>query len=112
MVRSGYNHCITRRITILICYVLLVSVPLRAEATSPLVDSPLPVPTSIAIAAPRTTLTSLGETVQLTVTATFSGGTTQNVTTPDAGTMYDSSDPGVVIVDSNGLVTAVGKGTA
>ncbi|MCZ6755323.1 MAG: hypothetical protein O7E49_08425, partial [Gemmatimonadetes bacterium] len=71
----------------------------------------------MAIAAPSTTLTSLGETVQLTVTAVFLDPTTQdettrNITASDTGTIYESNDPTVITVDANGLVEAVGKGTA
>jgi hypothetical protein len=48
----------------------------------------------------------------LTVTATLSDASSQDVTDPSLGTLYQSSDPAVVTVDANGLVTAVSRGTA
>src|SRR5262245_35018127 len=79
-------------------------------------DLPIPLPngpvtTSIVVTAPRTTLTSLGETVQLRVTATLSDGATQDVTDPALGAVYQSADSGVATVSEGGLVTAVSKGT-
>jgi uncharacterized protein YjdB len=53
-------------------------------------------------------LTSAGQSNQLTATAAFSAGTTQNVT--NAATWLSSS-PGVATVSSAGLVTAVATGT-
>ena len=55
-----------------------------------------------------TSLSGVGQTVQLTATATFSNGTTQNVT---ATTTWQSSNTGVATVTSGGLVTAVTSGS-
>lgn len=51
-------------------------------------------------------------TEQLTVSAAFVGGTTSNVTAKASGTTYISSNPAVATVSVDGLVTAVGSGTA
>jgi len=50
-----------------------------------------------------------GRTQQLSVTANYSDGSTQDVTNSAS---YNSSDPGVATVSSSGLVTAVGTGSA
>jgi uncharacterized protein YjdB len=50
-----------------------------------------------------------GTTEQFTATATFSDGTTQNVS---SGVTWVSSNPAVFTVDSNGLATGVGTGSA
>lgn len=55
-----------------------------------------------------TILSSVGQTVQLIATATFSDGTTQNVTTTST---WQSSNSGAATVSSGGLVTAVATGT-
>lgn len=70
-----------------------------------------PIPVSIALQAPSTTLTQVGATVQLTVTATYAGGQTQNVTAGSTGTEYNVSNSAVALVSVNGLVTAVASGT-
>ncbi len=83
----------------------------QAKANGPVPDLNLPVPTSIVIMAPRTAI-SVGETVQLILTAAVSDGTTQDVTSPNLGTLYASTDPAVISVNSNGMVTGVGGGRA
>ena len=57
------------------------------------------------------TLTTAGATQQLTVTATYSDGTTQNVTS-NASTTYSSNNTAVATVNATGLVQAVANGTA
>src|SRR5207244_11914926 len=54
-----------------------------------------------------TDFTSIGQTVQLTATATFSDGATQNVS---ATATWQSSNSSVATVSSSGLVTAVASG--
>jgi hypothetical protein len=71
-----------------------------------------PVPARIVLAAPQTTLADLGATLQLTTTATFPDGSTANITAPGSGTSYTSSNPRVVTVSPNGLVTATGRGVS
>ena len=70
-----------------------------------------PIPTSIAISASSTSLTSAGATAQLTVTATYNGSPNQNVTASSTGTQYNVSNPAIATVSANGLVTALTTGT-
>lgn len=51
----------------------------------------------------------MAATQQLTVTATFASGGSQNVT---ADASYESSAPGVATVSASGLITAVSEGSA
>ena len=71
-----------------------------------------PIPTSLAITAPSTSLTSSGATTQLTVTASYNGSPNQDVTASTTGTQYTISNPAIATISPNGLVTAVGSGTA
>ena len=112
MLRSGFNHLKKGTFTLLISLILLLSITPQSKGFAPNIELNLPVPTSIAIKAPKTTLTNLSETVQLSVTATVSDGTTQDATHSSFGTIYSSNDPNIATVDSNGLVTAISKGTA
>lgn len=66
-----------------------------------------PTVTSIAVAG-VTTLSGVGQTAQLTATATLSDGTTQNVT---ALATWASSNTAIATVSSGGLVTAVTSGS-
>jgi Bacterial Ig-like domain (group 2) len=57
------------------------------------------------------TLTTVGETSQLTATATLSDGTVKDVTR-DANTQWTSSDPSIIRVSSSGLLTVVALGSS
>jgi hypothetical protein len=57
------------------------------------------------------TMTSVGATDQLAVLATYTDGSTLNVTS-NTGTAYTSSNKGVATVSTTGMVKAVAKGTA
>ena len=73
-----------------------------------------PVPESLTIASPATTLAAIGQTAQLTVTANFSveaGGGTADVTAAITGTNYTVSNLSIASVSVDGLVTAVSSGT-
>lgn len=87
-------------------------VPSRMNAVVPfnvgVVD---PIPESLTITAPSTSLLSIGSTTQLTVTASFSGSDTKDVTQEAAGTNYTVTNSLVATVSPNGLVTAVSSGT-
>lgn len=63
---------------------------------------------AIAVLPPEVPL-RIGGTSQLTVTGTFSDGSTVNVT---SGSTFSSSSSGVATVSAGGLVTATGNGTA
>jgi len=71
-----------------------------------------PIPNSMSAVAQATTLSQAGATAQLTVTATYAGGNTQDVTSGASGTLYNVSNPAIATVSPNGLVTAVSSGTA
>lgn len=71
----------------------------------------MPIPSSLTLSAPTSTLTTAGATAQLTVTAKYPDGSTKNVSAASAGTSYTNSNPKVATVSSNGLVTAVSSGT-
>ncbi len=70
------------------------------------------IPTSLTITAPTTNLTAAGQSVQLTVTATYPTGPSLNVTAAAAGTAYTISNPAIATISPNGLITAVSTGTA
>lgn len=69
-----------------------------------------PIPESMLLSAPTTTLSATGATVQLTATAVFSDGSTTDVTALQ-GTNYSMSNPVVATVSPAGLVTALSSGT-
>lgn len=84
----------------------------RMNAIPPIVLGPTtPIPQSLAVTAPVTTLTTIGQTAQLAVIATYAGGGTQDVTAPNTGTTYLSTNPAILAVNANGLVTAARSGT-
>ena len=63
-----------------------------------------PIPVRIAATTPAE-FVPLGGTTQLTVTATLPDGNTEDVTSRSSGTTYLSTNPRVVTVDENGLIT-------
>jgi uncharacterized protein YjdB len=75
------------------------------------VNIPPPVQTGVSVTPASFTLTSIGATQQLTVTATYSDGSTQNVTS-SAATTYSSNNTAAATVNTTGLVKAVAVGTA
>src|SRR5213593_4685822 len=106
------NSIAIRPVFILILSLVLgLSLRLQLQPTSQPEPTTGPILTSVVITAAKTTLTP-GDTVQLTVTAAISDGTSQNVTASSLGTAYESSNTAVASVDASGLVTAVSKGTA
>lgn len=70
-----------------------------------------PIPVSISMTAPTTTLIQGGQTTPLTTTATYSDGSTQNISASGIGTQYQVSNPTIATVSADGLVTAVSSGT-
>lgn len=57
-------------------------------------------------------LNTAGETFQLTINATYPDGTILNVTSSTSGINYLSTNPNVVTVSGNGLLTAISSGIA
>ncbi len=85
----------------------------RMNALPPIaLGNTTPIPTSLTLSAPTSTLMQLGGTTQLTATATYASGPSQNVTVASAGTAYTASNTAIATVSVNGLVTAVSAGTA
>jgi len=64
------------------------------------------VPNALSITSPATTLTAIGATAQLTVTATYPSTATADVTAGINGTTYLSTNPAIAAVSPDGLVTA------
>jgi hypothetical protein len=74
-------------------------------------DDPEPVPSTLALTAPLTTLTTAGQTVQLTATVNFPDGSSRDVSDAASGTGFISSNPQIATVSASGLVTARVSGT-
>jgi len=74
-------------------------------------DSIDPIPARLEIAAPSTTLSEIGGTLQVQVTATLPDGTTSDVTASSSGTNYGTSNAAIASVTVDGLVSAVSSGT-
>jgi hypothetical protein len=70
-----------------------------------------PVPASLTLTTPTTTLITAGATTQLSVTATLPGGNTRDVTAANSGTSYTTSNRAVATVSADGLITAVASGS-
>jgi hypothetical protein len=81
-----------------------------APSAGPATPSPPPSPTLTGITITGAmALTAIGQTSQLTATATYSDTTTKDVTTT---TNWVSQSPSVVTISSSGLVTVVGFGVS
>lgn len=92
---------------------LFVLAPNKMSAILPVaLGGPAPTPVKISVTAPSPHLSTAGQTVQLSVTATFSDASTQDFTAGTAGTTYQTTNPKVATVSADGLVTAVGSGRA
>src|SRR5262249_55095070 len=69
------------------------------------------VPVSLGVNPANPSLTALGQTLQLVVTATYPDNSTKDVSAASTGTNYTTSNPGIISVGTNGLLTAVANGT-
>jgi hypothetical protein len=69
------------------------------------------IPVSLTISSSVPSLTTVGQTAQLTVRATYPDGTTKDVTAASTGTNYTASNAAIASINANGLVTAVSSGT-
>ncbi len=69
------------------------------------------IPVFLSVAPTTPSLTSVGQTVQLTVTGTYPDGSTQNLTASSTGTNYTTSNPAIATISPSGLVTAISSGT-
>jgi hypothetical protein len=70
-----------------------------------------PIPSRLTLEAPVSTLTSPGQSVQLTATASYASGPARNVTAASTGTLYRVTNPALATISPDGLVTAVQSGT-
>src|SRR4051794_27970703 len=87
-------------------------VPGRMNAIPPIVlGATTPIPQSLTLTAPITTLTQVGQTTPLTATATYTGGTTGDVTAAGSGTFYSTTNAAIASVGAGGAVNAVRSGT-
>jgi hypothetical protein len=71
-----------------------------------------PVPTALTLSAPATQLTAPGQTIQLTAFVQWPDGSSRDVTFGMAGTRYVSSNPAIVSIANDGLITALSSGVA
>jgi Carboxypeptidase regulatory-like domain/Bacterial TSP3 repeat len=71
-----------------------------------------PAPVSIALNPSNATLTTAGQTVQLSVQGTLPTNTVKDLSTRALGTLYITSNPAIATVSPDGLVTAVSRGAA
>src|SRR5579864_7928385 len=69
-----------------------------------------PIPTQLTLTAPIISLSTAGQQVQLTATATYPDASQADVTPGTTGTGYRSSNPAIATVDPNGVVTALLSG--
>ena len=70
-----------------------------------------PIPVSLLLTPALITFTAVGQTQQITVTATYPDGSTKDVTGEASGTDYTISNSAIATMNANGLVTAVASGT-
>ncbi|MBK1703632.1 hypothetical protein CKO40_03480 [Halochromatium glycolicum] len=71
-----------------------------------------PIPETLVLTSAAATLHTIGESTQVTATARFVDGATRDVTAAATGTGYSSSNQGILEVDADGRVTALGNGRA
>ncbi|MCA8973787.1 MAG: Ig-like domain-containing protein [Planctomycetes bacterium] len=99
------------------CYVFSEPFQIRQGRTTVLSNltftaEPPPLPVSISLSLDRPVLTSQSTTANATVIATLANNSQRDVTRRTSWTTYRSSNPAVVTVDEDGLVTAVSDGVA
>lgn len=74
-------------------------------------DDSQPIAATLTLTAPETTLTQVGQVIQVTATATYPDGSTADVSGVAAGTGYTISNPAAATIDANGVLTARATGT-
>jgi len=75
-------------------------------------DTPFPTTASISAIPEKPTLTGLGQTTQVRVTAQLSDSTKADVSLRECGSTYRTSNPNILTVNQNGVVTATDLGFA
>ncbi|PYR74373.1 MAG: hypothetical protein DMF87_22970 [Acidobacteria bacterium] len=71
-----------------------------------------PIPVSLTVSAPVTTLTESGAMAQLEVQAHYPNGTATDVTAASSGTQYTTSNAAIATVSAGGIVQAAAGGTS
>src|SRR3954462_9973412 len=69
------------------------------------------IPVTLTVTPAQVTLTGLGQTMQLSVVATYTGGSTKTVSGEASGTDYTISNNAIATISADGLITAVACGT-
>jgi hypothetical protein len=89
------------------------TVPANGAINLPLITlgSSSRIPISLGITPATISLTTVGQTLQLTVTAKYSDGSTQDLIATNTGTNYTTSNAAIATVSANGLLTAITTGT-
>src|SRR3989442_9494221 len=89
------------------------TVPVNGAVNLPTIrlGSSTQIPMALGITPGNPSLTALGQTLQLLVTATYPDSSTKEVSAASTGTNYTPSNPAIATVSANGLVTAVASGT-
>jgi hypothetical protein len=92
----------------------LVRVPANGRIDRVAIDFelPIPVPAQLVLRAPTTSLSTVGDTLQLVAEVQFPGGETQDATASASGTSYTTSNASIATVSEEGRVTASGSGSA
>lgn len=70
----------------------------------------MPIPLSLSLSSPVTTLPGPGQTTQMTATERYSDGSSKDVSAASTFTQYTVSNPQIATVSPDGLVTAVQSG--
>jgi hypothetical protein len=70
-----------------------------------------PIPVSLKVTSPASFLNTIGQTAQLTVTATYPDNSTKDVSGGSSGTNFTTSNASIASITPDGLVTAVASGT-
>ena len=89
------------------------TVPVNGAVNLPdiVIGSASQIPVSLTLTPAPVSLASIGQTTQLTVTAIYPDNTTKNVSAASTGTNYTTSNPAIISISPNGLLTAVASGT-
>jgi hypothetical protein len=90
----------------------LYTVPVNGvvSVTDIVFQNPAPVPNGLSLISPVTRLDAQGQAAQLTATATYSDGSSADVSAAGLGTDYRTSNAAIATVDAGGLVTAHASG--
>ena len=70
-----------------------------------------PIPKSLTVTSPLTSLTNVGAIIILTVTGEYADGSSKDLRLGSSGTSYNSSNPLIATISADGLVTAASSGT-